>query len=173
MLKQSLLTPLLENIFKTVKPMEQPIVDMPEDIGQESPIIDIDGFLDEFFVAKIRIVALEQENTELKQRIESMQRWKEEMERVMMNDTMNLESENIKREKRLKTKTEEQLCFEQYCQQHKNDLDIQERAVSKLKSLGYVDVKKAPWSVLKLELRARFNNLDNQNKSKYLIKASD
>jgi hypothetical protein len=131
--------------------------------------VDVDSFLDEFFAAKMRVVALERENAELKGKIENLSRWKEQIEQVMIDDTMNTLPE--KKEKRHRQKTDEQVCFLNFCEAYKKDTRILARVSSKVASLGYGEVRKVPWSILKLELKTMYENLSEDDKIKYLNKA--
>jgi hypothetical protein len=149
---------------------------LPEDIDiyevERDPTmdVDVDSFLDEFFVAKMRVVALERENAELKGKIENLSRWKEQIERVMIDDTMNTISD--KKEKRPRQqKTDEQVCFLNFCEAYKKDAAILARVSSKVASLGYGGVRRVPWSILKMELRTMYENLSEDDKIKYLNKA--
>jgi hypothetical protein len=45
------------------------------------------------------------------------------------------------------------------------------RVSSKVASLGYGEVRKVPWSILKLELKTMYENLSEDDKIKYLNKA--
>jgi hypothetical protein len=136
--------------------------------------IDIDSFLDEFFVAKMKIVTLEQENADLKMKVESLQRWKEQFEQMMMNDTMNIKSDETEsraqKAKRQRQKTDEQQCFYNFCSIHKGDADILARVTTNVETLGYTGFKRVPWSILKLELRSMYNNINENDKIKYLNK---
>lgn len=139
--------------------------------------IDIDNLLDEFFVAKMKVVALEKENAELKMKVDSLQRWKEQFEQMMMNDTMNTDKkvEDIPENKAQKIKkqrqiTDEQQCFYNFCNIHKADANILARVTAKIETLGYAGVKRVPWSILKLELRSMYNNINDNDKMKYLNK---
>ena len=131
--------------------------------------VDVDSFLDEFFVTKMRVVALERENAELKGKIENLSRWKEQIEQVMIDDTMNTLPE--KKEKRHRQKTDKQVCFLNFCEAYKKDTTILARVSSKVASLGYEGVRRVPWSILKLELRTMYENLSEDDKIKYLNKA--
>ena len=152
---------------------------LPEDIDiyeneverAQTMDIDVDSFLDEFFVAKMRVVALERENAELKGKIENLLMWKEQIERVMIDDTMNTITE--KKEKLPRQKTDEQICFSNFCEAYKKDATILARVSSKVASLGYGGVRRVPWSILKLELRTMYQNLSDDDKIKYLNKARD
>lgn len=130
--------------------------------------IDVDAMLDEVFCTRLRVVALEKENAELMQKIASLQKWKDEIENVMMTDTMSINTEKKQKQKRVKT--DEQQKFDMFCQLHKGDSKIQQTALSKVVSLGYTHVKKAPWSVVRLELQTMYNNLSEQEKSNILLK---
>jgi hypothetical protein len=154
-------------------------IDLPEDIDiyenevdrVQTSYVDVDSFLDEFFVAKMRVVALERDNAELKGKIENLLRWKEQIEQVMIDDTMNTISE--KKEKRPRQKTDEQVCFLNFCEAYKKDTTILARVSSKVASLGYGGVRRVPWSILKLELRTMYEKLSEDDKIKYLNKARD
>ncbi len=144
---------------------------LPDDIELEQNVnneIEVDSFLDEFFVAKMRVVQLEKENAELKYKMESLQRWKDEIERVMLNETMN--NNQPQKEKKQRQKSNEQESFHNFCQEHKKDDTILSRVSAKITSLGYDNVKRVPWSVLKLELRSMFDALTEEGKIKYLHK---
>jgi hypothetical protein len=131
--------------------------------------VDVDSFLDEFFVAKMTVVSLERENAELKGKIDSLLRWKEQIERVMIDDTINNISE--KKDRKHRQRTDEQVCFLNFCETYKNDALILARVSTKFASLGYGGCKKVPWSILKLELRTMYENLSKDDKIKYLNKA--
>lgn len=139
--------------------------------------VDIDNLLDEFFVAKMKVVALEQENAELKMKVDSLQRWKEQFEQMMMNDAMNSNkhtednTENMAQKvKKQRQKTDEQQCFYNFCHTHKDDADMLTRVAAKIETLGYMGVKRVPWSIVKLELKSMYNNITDNDKIKYLNK---
>ena len=140
---------------------------LPDDIDVNGN--EIDSFMDEFFVAKMKVVALERENSELKGKIDNLLRWKEQIEQVMIDDTMNTVSK--KKEKQPRQKTDEQVCFFNFCEAYKKDAEILARVSSKVASLGYAFVRKVPWSILKLELQTMYENLSEDDKIKYLNKA--
>jgi hypothetical protein len=147
---------------------------LPDDITQGTQ--DIDSFLDEFFVTKMKVVTLEQENAELKMKVDSLQRWKDQFEQMMMNDTIhtNMKDDNenkaVKKMKKQRQKTDEQQCFYNFCHVHKGDAEILARVASKVDTLGYTGVKRVPWSILKLELKSMYNNINDNDKIKYLNK---
>ena len=155
--------------------------ELPEDLddyGEHRHHTEIDNLLDDFFVAKMRVVSLEQENLELKQKIDNLQRWKEEIERVMMNDTFNeigndQSKQDDEKKKSKRHKTEDQVCFEYYCKEHKKDNVLLQGMLAKMSSMGYVGIKKVPWALLKLELKTMFDNLVIDEKTKYLDKARE
>lgn len=157
---------------------------LPDDIdvdesgmdSAEDTRIDMNTLLDDYFIAKMKVVALEQENSELRSKINSLQRWKEQIEHVMMNDTMNKHSnvDNItKKEKQPRQRTNDQECFVNFCNVYKKDAVTLARVSAKVSTLGYTGFKKLPWSIVKLELRSMYNNLSDVEKIKYLNKSSN
>ena len=143
---------------------------MPDDIDCDDMGADINSLLDEFFAAKMRVVALEQENAELKGKVDNLQRWKEQIEGIMMDDTINKRSDDniITKEKQPRHKTDEQQCFYNFCNAYKKDAATLARVSAKVTSLGYTGVKKVPWGIVKLELRTMYENLSEADKIKYL-----
>jgi hypothetical protein len=143
-------------------------IEMYEHDEEHKKETDIDSFMDDFFVAKMRVVSLEQENAELKSKVASLQRWKEEIEKVMMNETINTDLRRS--EPKQRHKSTEQECFYNFCQINKKDNVILSRMLTKVSTLGYSGMKKVPWSILKLELKSLFDSLSDEEKIKYLHK---
>jgi hypothetical protein len=120
---------------------------------------DVEKCLSDLYDAKLEILELQNENQELKTKLVNLQRWKDEIEKTIMDNTIEYHKTTKKRNKKNQ-------AFINFYELYKNDRMFLDKAKSSLEKLGYL-INKVPLSFVKLEAKKIFDNLSDEEKMKY------
>lgn len=123
---------------------------------------DVEKCLSDLYDAKMEILELQNENQGLKTKLVNLQRWKDEIEKTIMDNT-------IEHHKVIKKRNKKNMAFINFYELHKNDRVFLDKAKSSLEKLGY-SINKVPLSFVKLESKKIFDNLSDEEKMKYINK---
>jgi hypothetical protein len=127
--------------------------------------ISFENMLDreDIYSARVKILELEKENLELQQQLRDIKQSKELIEIVMFNELITKKEPRCK-----KHKTDNEVMFLNYCNQHRNNKQMKKNIRDKLGELGYIrNDGKVPWSIIKNVLENEFNKLDDEEKRTY------